>query len=122
MKNHRLYFFQRTQHLKEFLMNISTMFPGGESTFINTLIVSGIGYVTHKYGIDEKINNLLIPKFKELGEQFGKLCTLNLASWEYSKGVWNNTLEPLVILGLKLPVTFINGVVNGLLSDNDHKI
>jgi hypothetical protein len=90
----------------------------GMTALLGTVLLTGIGKVTHQLKIDEKINTIVAPKFEELGKFFGRCCTLNFSSWEVTKPFWNSTVEPIVILVIKLPITFINGIVKGLLSDN----
>lgn len=49
------------------------------------------------------------------GYNLGRLITLNLAGWKYTKKYWNKTIEPYVIIVLD---RFIGGIVKGLKSDN----
>ncbi|MGM0440232.1 MAG: hypothetical protein ACQEP8_03855 [Chlamydiota bacterium] len=62
--------------------------------------------------------NNLRPKIKRLGERLGELSTLGLSKWKYTANVWNDTFEPLFIVGLTAIRSFISGFTKGLLSDN----
>ena len=56
--------------------------------------------------------------FQKGGFYFGKICTLGLSHWKYTKPLWNNILEPYVILIVLQIDRLVSGIVEGLQSDN----
>jgi hypothetical protein len=57
---------------------------------------------------------------EKFGFGIGVAVTLGLAKWRWTKGIWNNVIEPYVIVLLR--VVFLNlskGIIRGLQSDNE---
>lgn len=52
------------------------------------------------------------------GHKVGVGVTLGLAKWKYTKKLWNNVLEPPLILVVEQLKRFFVGVIKGLRSDN----
>ena len=82
-------------------------------------------------GIGGLLISLLMKKFvtkaflADLGDWFeaggyylGKICTVGLSHWKYTKPLWNNIVEPYVVLIVKQLDRFVTGLTKGLLSDN----
>ena len=64
---------------------------------------------------NEKIYNCVEKAF----ESIGRICTLNLSRWSFTKKYWNNTVEPYLIDLIDNTVgAAVNGLIKGLKSDN----
>jgi len=84
--------------------------------------VAGIGgllsLLLKKYVTDEVMAGFAFL-FYRLGRGIGITVTLGLAKWKWTKGVWNNILEPYVIILVRgILMNLLNGIVSGLESDN----
>ena len=57
--------------------------------------------------------------FYDFGYGVGRVITLGLSVWKYTKPVWNKVLEPLVITVFKTVfMPFFTGLFAGMESDN----
>jgi len=64
-------------------------------------------------------NNVLKAKFGAWMFSLGVLCTLGMAKWKYTKGIWNKVIEPWVVDAIdNIIVNGIGSFVKGLRSDN----
>ena len=64
---------------------------------------------------NEKIYDLVEKVF----ESIGRICTLNLSRWNFTKKYWNSTIEPYLIDLIDNTVgAAVNGLIKGLKSDN----
>ncbi|MBN4066635.1 hypothetical protein JYU14_00950 [Simkania negevensis] len=81
--------------------------------------VAVIGQATHHFKLDNWIDENVRPIIEKIGELIGRLVTLNLAKWKLTKGIWNSTVEPFLVIFLRSGVmAMTEGFVKGLLSDN----
>ena len=77
--------------------------------------VGGILLFVLKKVPNEKIYGAVSGLFSGLG----KTLTLGLSKWKFSKGVWNNTIEPWFIDLIDNTVgAAVKGFISGLRSDN----
>lgn len=64
-------------------------------------------------------NDTLKAKFGALMYGLGVTCTLGLAKWKWTKGLWNKTIEPWVVDAIdNIVVEGVMRFVEGLRSDN----
>ena len=64
---------------------------------------------------NETICNIVETTFYGLG----RTCTLGLAKWTWSKGVWNKTVEPYIVDAIdNIFGSMVRGMIKGLKSDN----
>ena len=64
-------------------------------------------------------NNVLKAKFGMFMYKAGIVCTLGLAKWKFTKGIWNKVIEPWVVDAIdNIVVNGISEFVRGLRSDN----
>tara|TARA_Y100000310_G_scaffold158415_1_gene157818 strand:- start:3999 stop:4298 length:300 start_codon:yes stop_codon:yes gene_type:complete len=64
-------------------------------------------------------NNVLKAKFGMFMYRAGVVCTLGLAKWKWTKGVWNKVIEPWVVDAIdNIVANGISEFVRGLRSDN----
>ena len=64
-------------------------------------------------------NNVIKAKMGVFMYGLGVTCTLGLAKWKWTKGIWNKTLEPWVVDAIdNIIANSINEFVRGLRSDN----
>lgn len=98
---------------------------------IITAYVASKGLAIAGVGIIGLILNFLLKRFvtegalaavgdylEKGGYYVGKVCTLGLSHWRYTKPVWNNVIEPYVVLFVEKLARIIIGLVKGLQSDN----
>ena len=91
----------------EFIMNNITAIAGVGSGGLLMLILKKIP--------NEKICKVVESFFYGLG----KTATLGLSKWEWSKGVWNKTIEPYVVdLIDNIVGSMVRGIIKGLKSDD----
>ena len=77
--------------------------------------VAGIVLFVLKKVPNEKLYGFVSKTFKGLGTTL----TLGLGKWSFSKGVWNNTIEPWFIDLVDNTVgAAVKGFIDGLRSDN----
>ncbi len=63
----------------------------------------------------DKIGNVVNKFFYGIGS----VCTLGLAKWKLTKGLWNNVLESYVVILLRtIMMNILDGLIRGLESDN----
>ena len=64
-------------------------------------------------------NNVIKAKMGVFMYGLGVTCTLGLAKWKWTKGIWTKTLEPWVVDAIdNIIANGINEFVRGLRSDN----
>ena len=64
-------------------------------------------------------NNVLKAKFGMFMYKAGIVCTLGLAKWKFTKGIWNKVIEPWVVDAIdNIVANGISEFVRGLRSDN----
>ena len=64
-------------------------------------------------------NNVIKAKMGVFMYGLGVTCTLGLAKWKWTKGIWTKTLEPWVVDAIdNIIANSINEFVRGLRSDN----
>jgi len=64
-------------------------------------------------------NNVLKAKFGALMYGAGVACSLGLAKFKWTKGIWNKVIEPWVIDAIdNIVVSGVSKFVEGLRSDN----
>ena len=64
-------------------------------------------------------NDVLKAKFGLLMYRAGMVCSLGMAKWKYTKGIWNKVIEPWVVDAIdNIVVNGISEFVRGLRSDN----
>jgi len=76
---------------------------------------------------DIKVVNFSHTKAQPVGYWLGRICTLNVTKWPFVGVIWENVVEPWVIIFLRLGAKYAAqifkdiiavGIPNGLLSDN----
>lgn len=78
--------------------------------------VAGVGVA---FVLKKIPNNVIKAKFGKLMYGLGITCTLGMAKWKWSKGIWNKSIEPWVIDAIdNIVVGGIDSFVQGLRSDN----
>ena len=71
------------------------------------------------WGLKKIPNDKIKAKFGYWMYGAGMACSLGLAKWKYTKGVWNKVVEPYIIDAIDNIVAHgINEFVRGLRSDN----
>ena len=91
------------------------------NNFIIGLGIAAIGPILNlllkKYVTDETVARWGLA-VKNVFKNIGTYVTLGLSQWKWSKGIWNSTIEPLVIIIFRVIVNnMIAGLVQGLESD-----
>lgn len=77
-----------------------------------------LGIILKKYVTGKAVDKIGALCY-EAGYYIGRIVTLGLATWKYTKPVWNKIIEPYVILLLKSTLKeLLCGLVKGLESDN----
>lgn len=56
--------------------------------------------------------------FEKAGYYFGKVGTVGLSHWKWTKPIWNNLIEPYIVVLVEQVARFFMGFVKGLQSDN----
>ena len=76
---------------------------------------------------DIKVVKFSHTKAQPVGYYIGRICTLNVTKWPFVGVLWENLIEPWVIIFLRLGAKYLVqiikdviavGIPNGLLSDN----
>ena len=90
----------------EFLTNNLNLFAGGGASAIALWLL-------------KRIPNDDLYSWVETGSYWaGKMITLNLGSWRFSKRIWNSTVEPYLIdLVDNTAGAAVEGFIKGLRSD-----
>ena len=90
----------------EFFTNNVTLFAGGGASAIALWLL-------------KRIPNDDLYSWVETGAYWaGKMITLNLGSWRFSKRIWNSTVEPYLIdLVDNTAGAAVEGFIKGLRSD-----
>lgn len=100
----------------EEIMNIFS--NGWSIAALVTLIGVGLNFILKKYVTSEFLEKIGtgISKF---AKGLGIAVTLGLSKIPYLKILWNNTIEPYVILVLDIAIkSFLTGFIQGMETDN----
>jgi hypothetical protein len=99
---------------------ILSIFSNGWSiAAVVTLFGVILNIIMKKYITSDFLSNVS-TKIYDFGEGLGIAITLGLSRIPYLKILWNNTIEPYVIIILDLVTkSFIDGLVMGMESDNN---
>jgi hypothetical protein len=93
-------------------------------------ITAVIGYllnwVLKKYLTEKQFESLkkkISDKSASFGKALGIVCTVGLTKWKWTAKFWNSVIESYIIIFLEVVcisaiVSFINGIVDGLETDN----
>lgn len=90
----------------DFLLNNAGMLGGGGITAIVLWVLKKVP--------NEKIYNSVETVF----ESIGRICTLNLSRWKFSKKYWNVIEDWLIDLIDNVFGAAVQGLIKGLKSDN----
>ena len=86
----------------------------------NIALLTGGGASAIALWLLKRIPNEDLYSWVEKGSYWaGKVITLNLSSWKWTKGIWQKTLEPYVVdLVDNTCGAFVSGFIKGLRSDD----
>ena len=88
---------------------------------LNAVSYAGVGLLglAVAWGLKRVPNDALKAKLGAFMYGAGVTCTLGLAKWKWTKGIWNKVVEPWVVDAVdNILVTGISKFVEGLRSDN----
>ena len=79
----------------------------------------GVAGAAAAFALKKIPNDVLKVKFGLICYKAGIVCTLGLAKFKYTKGIWNKVIEPWVVDAIdNIIVNGIGEFVRGLRSDN----
>ncbi len=101
------------------MFEVLTAFLVAKGTFIAGAGVLGLvlNFILKKFVTQGRLDDLG-SAIEDGGYYVGKWATLGLSHWPYTKPVWNNIIEPYVVMFVKTLNQFVTGIVKGLQSDN----